>query len=269
MTLGGCACTARISTWLWLEFDVMRAVIKKKCQSILPSHLPPLPPSFYLFSQKDGEYLHPPECWSKCSPLEWMLPHNKSQRPQQQKNKVFFSLPASPPASPHRFPDRPPVLPLGWETGLYVCGAKPDSAGCQHRNSAETREPASLSPASWCLRPVWRERDKKQVENRAMPLTREGRQEKALISRPGGQVRWHLHPLRLMWGSGGVCWGRAVWKHWGTALLTLQRSQQVVYTSWRKVNSLPLALGRNEMILLGGKGNREWKLRGSVWNSTV
>lgn len=80
---------------------------------------------------------------------------------------------ASPPSSLHRFPDRPQVLPPGWETGLCVCVAKLDSAGCLHRNSAEIHEPASLSPASWYLRPVWEETDKKQVDNRAMLQTRE------------------------------------------------------------------------------------------------
>lgn len=100
---------------------------------------------------------------------------------------VLFSSCFHPPrsSSQHRVPDRPPVLPLGLETGLCVCGAEPDSAGCRRRNSEETHEPASLSPASWYLQPVREKTDEKQVEDPARSLAREGQIEKAVISRPG------------------------------------------------------------------------------------
>lgn len=133
---------------------------------LLPTASSSLLPPFFFPLKRQGVFTSS-WSWSKCSPLEWILHHSTSQWPQQPMNKVFFALPVSPPSSQHRFPDRPPVLPLGWETGLCVCGAKLDSAGCQHRNSAETHEPASLSPASWYLRPTWEEADKKQFENRA------------------------------------------------------------------------------------------------------
>lgn len=171
MTSGGWGWTVRIGTWLQLEFDVMRNATKRKYIYLASTTSSSLLLPFFLI-----KYLRPPESRSKCSLSEWRLHHNKSQWPQQQKNKLFSSLPASTPRRPPpcRVPDRPLVLPLGLETGLCVCGAEPDSAGCRHRNSEETHEPASLSPASWCLQPVREKTDEKQVEDPAMSLAREG-----------------------------------------------------------------------------------------------
>lgn len=125
--------------------------------------------------------------WSKCSPLEWMLHSNKSQNIQHQRTT------GSPQSAQYRFSQRLGISPLGWETGLCVYAAKLDSAGCLHRNSARIHEPASLSPASWCLRPVWEERREKHLFVRLLLCANTFHQ--------GGILRRVLRTLWVEWGA--------------------------------------------------------------------
>lgn len=89
--------------------------------------------------------------WNECCPITSPI-HKQAE---EQAAPVTISLWSS----SHTFPDRPQVLPLGWETGLCVCVARLDSADCLRRSSAEIHERASLSPASWYLQPVGKKKD--------------------------------------------------------------------------------------------------------------
>lgn len=82
---------------------------------------------------------------------------DKSQQPQQQE--TFWPSWGVGPLLVG-FPTGPRVSPLDWGTGWCACAAGPGSAGCLHRSSAGTHVPASLSPASWCPRPVWEGTDR-------------------------------------------------------------------------------------------------------------